>query len=283
MCVPKGGVVFFDSGIGGLTVLAECKNRLPTATFYYYGDNARAPYGNLLSRQIKRYVFEIFEKLQCLQPSAAVIACNTVTALCVESLRKKYPFPIIGAEPAVFSAAKGGGEIFVLATKATCQSERFQTLCNRAKEKYPNAAIRPFACESLAGTIEKHLTDQDFDFFPLFPKGKPASVVLGCTHYVFIKEQIQSFYNAPIYDGNAGMANRLCDFVDNFPNPLHGLNCGEPCSAGEGGRINREKRPLPTTSLFHAPVYFLGSEKELNRRIFEQTFAKSENKRGLGG
>ena len=283
MYVPKGGVVFFDSGIGGLTVLAECKKRLPNATFYYYGDNARAPYGNLSSGQIERYVFEIFESLECLQPSAAVIACNTVTALCVESLRKKYPFPIIGAEPAVFSAAKGGGEIFVLATKATCQSERFRKLCERAKEKYPNAEIRPFACELLAGTIEKHLTDPGFDFSPLFPKGKPASVVLGCTHYVFIKEQMQAFYGAPIYDGNAGMANRLCDFVDNFPNPLHGLNCGEPVWVGESGRINREQRPLLTTSLFHTPIYFLGSEKESNQRIFEQTFAKLGNKRDFSG
>lgn len=272
MYVPKGGVLFFDSGIGGLTVLAECRKRLPNATFYYYGDNARAPYGNLPSERIKRYVFEIFESLEDLQPSAAVIACNTVTALCVESLRKKYPFPIVGAEPAVFSAAKGGGEIFVLATKATQGSERFQTLCNRVLKTYPNAIIRPFACQALAGTIEKHLTDRDFDFSPLFPKGNPASVVLGCTHYVFIKEQIQAFYNAPAYDGNAGMAKRLCNFVDNFPNPLHGLNCGESFSAVERGRIHREQRPLSATSLFYAPVHFLGSEKELNRSVFEQMF-----------
>lgn len=272
MYVPKGGVLFFDSGIGGLTVLAECRKRLPTATFYYYGDNARAPYGNLPSEQIERYVFEIFESLEGLQPSAAVIACNTVTALCVESLRKKYPFPIVGAEPAVLSAAKAGGEIFVLATKATVESERFQTLCDRALKKYPNANVRPFACEVLAGTIEKHLTDRDFDFSSLLPKGNPASVVLGCTHYVFIKEQIQSFYKAPTYDGNAGIAKRLCHFVDNFPNPLHGLNCGEPFSVGEKETTNRDGRPFPATSLFHASVHFLGSEKEYNRRVFEQMF-----------
>ena len=63
MNIPKGGVVFFDSGIGGLTVLAECKQRFPNATFYYYGDNARAPYGNLPSKKIQRYVLEIFENL----------------------------------------------------------------------------------------------------------------------------------------------------------------------------------------------------------------------------
>ena len=280
MNVPKGGVVFFDSGIGGLTVLAECRKRLPFATFYYYGDNARAPYGNLPSDKIERYVLEIFENLERLQPSAAVIACNTVTALCIDALRTKYTFPIIGVEPAVFSAAKGGGEIFVLATKATRESERFHTLCDRALKKYPNAIIRPFACESLAGTIETHLTDRAFDFSPLFPKGKPASIVLGCTHYVFIKDQIQAFYGAPTYDGNVGVANRLQGFVDNFPNPLYGLNCGENFLAVESGSSNREKRPLSATAFLYPPVYFLGSEKESNKRIFEQTFAKSGNKRG---
>ena len=283
MYVPKGGVLFFDSGIGGLTVLSECRKRLPNATFYYYGDNARAPYGNLPREQIERYVLEIFEEWECLQPSAAVIACNTVTALCVNFLRKKYAFPIIGAEPAVLLAAKGGGEIFVLATKATCESERFRTLCDCASKKYSSAIIRSFACESLAGTIERHLTDQGFDFSPLFPKGKPDSVVLGCTHYVFIQEQIRTFYNAPTYDGNVGMAKRLCNFVDNFPNPLYGLNCGEPFLAGERRMGNWEQRPLSATSLSYAPVYFLGSEKETNKRIFEQTFAKLGNKRGLGG
>lgn len=281
MNVPKGGVLFFDSGIGGLTVLAECKKRLPYTTFYYYGDNARAPYGNLPSGKIERYVLEIFESIESLQPSAAVIACNTVTALCIDALRTKYTYPIIGVEPAVFSAAKAGGEIFVFATKATCESARFRSLCDRAFKKYPTAIIRPLACESLAGTIEKHLTDQAFDFSPLFPKGKPHSIVLGCTHYVFIKEQIQSFYGAPTYDGNVGVANRLRGFVDNFPNPLHGLNCGETFSAVERGIRNREKRPLSATTAFYAPVYFLGSEKELNERVFEQTFAKIRKQKGF--
>ena len=56
MGIPKGGIAFFDSGIGGLTVLNECKKRLPWKTFYYYGDNKRAPYGNLPAEKIKKYV-----------------------------------------------------------------------------------------------------------------------------------------------------------------------------------------------------------------------------------
>ena len=283
MSIPKGGIVFFDSGIGGLSVLAECRKCLPFSIFYYYGDNARAPYGNLPRDKIERYVLEIFEEMQALQPSAAVIACNTATALCIDVLRTKYSFPIIGVEPAVFLAAKGGGEIFVLATKATCESERFNALCARTEKTYPHAIIRPFACPLLAGSIEKHLTDENFDFSSHFPKGKPQSVVLGCTHYVFIKEQIESFYGAPTYDGNAGVASRLCDVVDKFANPLYGLNCGENFSSFEIGKTNRDERPLSATVLLQPQIYFLGSQKEQNKRIFEQTFAKSSGKRGSGG
>lgn len=81
MQIPQGGVAFFDSGIGGLTVLAKCKQRLPNEIFYYYGDNERAPYGNLPPDQIERYVFQAFDELQSLKIKAAVIACNTATAV----------------------------------------------------------------------------------------------------------------------------------------------------------------------------------------------------------
>ncbi|MBQ8309104.1 MAG: aspartate/glutamate racemase family protein [Clostridia bacterium] len=119
MGIPSGGVAFFDSGIGGLTVLAECKKFLPDRLFYYYGDNENAPYGNRKKETIEKYVLTAFERLRELAPQAAVVACNTATAVCVEKLRKIYSFPIVGAEPAVFAAAKRGGEIYVLATKAT--------------------------------------------------------------------------------------------------------------------------------------------------------------------
>ncbi len=268
MSIPSGGVAFFDSGIGGLTVLSECIKILPNRLFYYYGDNENAPYGNRNKQTIEQLVLAAFEKLQELKPKAAVVACNTATAVCVEKLRKIYPFPIVGAEPAVLAAAKKGGEIYVLATKATCESKRFQALCHRATEKYPSARLRPFPCENLAGEIEKHLLDKTYDFSALFPKGNPSAVVLGCTHYVYIAEQIQRFYGCETYDGNKGIANRLRSFVDNLPNPYNGLNCGKLCATTRNHPNAREvihKTPS---------VYFLGSQKTVNEHVFEQMFAK---------
>lgn len=268
MGIPSGGVAFFDSGIGGLTVLAECKKFFPDRLFYYYGDNENAPYGNRKKETIEKYVLTAFEKLQELAPQAAVVACNTATAVCVEKLRKIYSFPIVGAEPAVFAAAKRGGEIYVLATKATCESVRFRELCRRAAEKYPSARLLPFPCERLAGEIEDHLLDQNYDFSALLPKGYPNAVVLGCTHYVYIAEQIKNFYGCETYDGNTGMANRLRSFVDNSPNPYNGLNCGK---LGVTTRNHLDElKVIPQKQ----PVYFLGSQKTVNERVFEQMFAK---------
>ena len=110
---PKGGIAFFDSGIGGLTTLSACLDYAKARNFsginyYYYGDNFRAPYGNLSDKQIFSYVDEIFSRFQALEVSAAVLACNTATAVCAERLREKYPFPIIGIEPSILPAMREG-------------------------------------------------------------------------------------------------------------------------------------------------------------------------------
>ncbi len=245
MNIPKGGVAFFDSGIGGLTVLAECQKHIKDTFFYYLGDNLRAPYGNLPKQTVCAYVDEMFETLAPLQPRAAVVACNTATALRIERLREKYAFPIIGAEPAVFTAAKNGGDIFVLSTRATYESQRFQTLCGRAERSYPNARLHLHACDGLAGEIERNLFSPKWDVAPFLPTGNPDSVVLGCTHYVFLKKQIQTFYQATIYDGNEGIAKRL--------------------------QSELLKNPEKSND-FQGQVFFLGRAKWSNKYVYEQMF-----------
>ena len=104
MRIPKGGIAFFDSGIGGMTVLSACEKQINNEIFYYYGDNFHAPYGNLPIYKIKKYVHKAFKLFESLQVKAVVIACNTVTAVCIDELRRKYTFPIIGVEPALMKA-----------------------------------------------------------------------------------------------------------------------------------------------------------------------------------
>ena len=209
MKIPVGGIAFFDSGVGGLTVLDCCQKRFTNEKFYYFGDNERAPYGNQPPDLIRRYVDESFSVFKQLEIKAVVLACNTVTALCIDELRARYPFPIIGAEPAVVSAAKRGGEVFVLTTRATFNSTRFHALCAKVRLKYPQAHITPYSCDGLAGGIEERLTDEFYDFTRFLPRGSPNAVVLGCTHYLYIKEKIKNFYGCEVFDGNEGIAQRL--------------------------------------------------------------------------
>lgn len=209
MAFLQRGVAFFDSGIGGLTVLSACEKLLPNENFYYYGDNTNAPYGNLPKEQIRVYVKQAFDLFARLHVKAAVIACNTVTALFADELRRRYDFPIIGAEPAVLQAAKCGGEIYVLTTRATYESTRFQNLCDSAGRRYPNAKIIKIPCDGLAGEIENKIGEREATFQKFLPAGNPSAIVLGCTHYIYIKEYIRARYACPVFDGNEGIANRL--------------------------------------------------------------------------
>ena len=267
MRIAKGGIAFFDSGIGGLTVLAECKKRFPNEIFYYYGDNRHAPYGNRSNKQIQNLVERAVKKLLRFHIKALVLACNTATAVCVERLRERYDFPIIGAEPALLSAVGVADEVLILSTKATNQSPRFRALLKKAKRRAANTRWIDYPCERLAGEIEKNIFNAAYDYTPLLPPCNPQAVVLGCTHYIYIKEQIQNFYGCKIFDGNEGIANRLESVLS--PKTENG----------------REEQPLVTPFPFApknisqnpqnpAPVFFLGSRKIHNFRVYEQMFVK---------
>jgi len=291
MKIPKGGIAFFDSGIGGLTVMAECQKHIHNQMFYYYGDNAHAPYGNLPPDVIRGYVAEAFQTFSRLNVKAAVIACNTATALCIDELRQTYDFPIIGTEPAVMLAAKQGGDIFVLVTRATYESERFQYLCELARKEYPLAKIIPFPCDALAGEIEQNLFNPLYDFTSFLPRGQPSAVVLGCTHYIYIKEKIAQFYGCTVFDGNEGIAKRLCKtlqalknreerpLVNNFKekmdfattdahkekeNDLYGISLGD----------KKEKISQKSTQKEEncSSIFFLGSGKKYSKWANEQMF-----------
>ncbi len=262
MGIPKGGIAFFDSGIGGLTVLQACKKRLPQAIFYYYGDNGNAPYGNLPPKTIGKYVRKAFRKFARLQVQAAVLACNTATALCAEALRKKYPFPIIGAEPALRVGAKQGNEVLVLATKATLESPRFQALYRRTAAEFPLVRFLAAPCEGLAGEIEAHLQTSGWDFTSHFPKATPDVVVLGCTHYVYVARQIEAFYRCLVVDGNEGIARRL-------ESVLVALEQKGGAPKEKRGFCKRKEKNFARSQ---DGIYFLGGYANHNLHIYEQMF-----------
>lgn len=208
-CKPDS-VFVFDSGIGGLNLLYECAVRVPTAHYYFISDNVNVPYGNKSAEEIYRLTRKALEGIEEYSPAALVIACNTITAHCIGELRKDYPFPVIGIQPAVKPAAKHGGKCLVLATESTVHSESFTSLVARCQ----GAEFKVVGCRQLAEYIESHI----FDLPPNLPSGllpdvKADSVVLGCTHYSFVKKQIEEYYSCPVFDGATGTADHFAEIV----------------------------------------------------------------------
>ncbi|MDE5729428.1 MAG: aspartate/glutamate racemase family protein [Clostridia bacterium] len=204
---PAAKVCFFDSGIGGLNLFYNCSQKLRGADLYYYADNFNVPYGNLSASEITAKADKIFFEISKQNPSAAVVACNTVTATCAGYLRAKYDFPIIGIQPAVKPAA-AAGSCTVLATAATANSAALKELVVR----FGNGRTEVIGCPQLAAYIENNIFNiEESKVAAILPQEvKTDGVVLGCTHYAFIKEIIAKKYGCPVYDGIDGTAARLC-------------------------------------------------------------------------
>lgn len=203
--VSNPTVCFFDSGIGGLCLLYECVKRLPDINFTYFSDNANVPYGSLAQNRLIELTDCVFDEISKLNPAAAVIACNTVTARCIEHVRAKYSFETVGIQPAIKPAA-AVGKCLVLATPSTVESDSMKTLV----DKYGNSRTVASACPDLAEYIENNVENLDEGYIKkLLPKIKCDSVVLGCTHYIYIKETVKEFYNCPVFDGIAGTRDNL--------------------------------------------------------------------------
>ena len=208
MLTDNPSVCFFDSGIGGLNLLYECVRRLPRVDFTYFADNFHVPYGNYSHDELIRLTDAVFSEINLLKPSAAVVACNTVTAQCIDFLRKKYQFNIIGIQPAVKPASAVGGKCLLLATQATAKSVAVKSLV----DKYGNGVTEIVACPDLAGYIEENIYNLSPEGVKkLLPDIKADSVVLGCTHYVFAKDIIKDYYKCPVFDGIEGTAVHLCE------------------------------------------------------------------------
>ena len=197
---PTIGV--FDSGFGGLTVLAALIQKLPHARFAFSGDTARLPYGSKSRRTVARYAAESAQFLVREQGAEfLVIACNTASALALDAIQDAVPVPVLGViEPGASAArdASQTGDVLVVATDATVQSHAYKAACAaknlRAYEK---------ACPLLVplveeGWINHHVTDAVVRIYlgeltsDAAAAGMSAdTLVLGCTHYPLLRPLIE--------------------------------------------------------------------------------------------
>lgn len=203
----------FDSGIGGLHVLRELFNRSLNTELYYLSDTEHVPYGNLSRSQILQYVINCFRLFEQIGVDAVVIACNTATAMCIQELRTQFDFCIVGMQPAVKQALKYHASTMVLATPATIDSVSFHHLI----DQYEPSRVSTFACPRLAKNIEENVNCLDkIDILSHLPLTHAESIVLGCTHYIYLKQAIRSIYQCPVYDGIVGTVDHLCKKVGIF-------------------------------------------------------------------
>lgn len=208
---------FLDSGVGGLSVLREAIKIMPNENYIYFGDSKNAPYGVKPTKVIRDLTFNVVDFLIEKGIKGLVVACNTATSAAVSELRRVYPdIPLVGIEPAIKPAVElnRSGKILIMATPMTIKQEKFNLLLNKYKEK---AEIVPIPCAGLMEFIEdgilsgEELEEYLEEKLSIYDKSEISSIVLGCTHYPFVKDVIAKIVgsNVIIMDGGEGTAREI--------------------------------------------------------------------------
>lgn len=234
----------FDSGLGGLSVLCEIRRLLPAESLLYVADSGHVPYGERSTDFIRGRSLAIADFLLGQGAKALVVACNTATAAAVNELRSRYDLPLIGMEPAVkpATAATRSGVVGVLATTGTLQSAKFAALLDRFAG---TTRVLTQPCPGLVECIERgELASPATEALlrrlvePLLSAGCDT-LILGCTHYPFIKPLLQRLVPTQVVLIDTGTAvarqlqarlaeQQLLAPLDNRPAPVRFWSSGDP-------------------------------------------------------
>ena len=194
----------FDSGVGGLTVAREIMRNLPKEDIVYFGDTARVPYGSKSKDNIIRYSRQIIHFLQTKGVKAIVIACNTASALALDTVKHEFDIPIIGVvEPGARAAlaVTENKKIGVIGTEATVRSSMYEKII---KGINPEVSVIGKACPLFVPLVEegfkKHqVTDEIIDYYLASLKQSDIdALILGCTHYPLVRSKIKEYVGEKI-------------------------------------------------------------------------------------
>lgn len=194
----------FDSGVGGLTVAREIMRNLPKEDIVYFGDTARVPYGSKSKDNIIRYSRQIIHFLQTKGVKAIVIACNTASALALDTVKHEFDIPIIGVvEPGARAAlaVTENKKIGVIGTEATVRSSMYEKII---KGINPEVSVIGKACPLFVPLVEegfkKHqVTDEIIDYYLASLKQSDIdALILGCTHYPLLRSKIKEYVGEKI-------------------------------------------------------------------------------------
>ncbi len=243
----------FDSGLGGLSVLSTLVRVLDYEQYIYYGDSINAPYGIQSVKNVLQFSHDIVNWFIRRDVKAIVIACNTATSVSAQYLRQTYDIPIIGMEPAIkpavehfkYNSCNGDKKIAVMATDITLREKKFSDLLSTMDS---NHNIIKIPCPSLVPLVEKgiiigkNVENAIKECFYAQGINKELfddiySIVLGCTHFSFLKEAIYNVFGnkISIFDGNEGTAKHLKRMVELHAITQHSSGMGS--FHGANGRI----------------------------------------------
>ena len=211
-------IAFFDSGVGGISVLREAVKLLAPEDFLFFGDSANAPYGTRPREEILRLTLAHAARFYQRGIKALVIACNTATSAAINELRRIYTdIPVIGIEPALKPAALMSlhPTVLVMATPGTVNGNKFHDLLGHYTDR---ADVIPLGCPGLMEFVENGDTDgPEVTAYltallsPYLRQNPIDAIVLGCTHYPFVAPVIRRIAGdgVKIFDGGKGTAREL--------------------------------------------------------------------------
>lgn len=201
----------FDSGVGGLSVLAHIHRHLPAERLLYVADSAYMPYGCRASRDVEKRCLKLARFFVEHEAKALVVACNTATSMAIDALRQQLDIPVIGMEPAIKPAVSGSraGVVGVLATIGTVNSSKFNLLMSRYAG-HARLIVQPapglVECVERGELQAKQTRDLLATYLePLMAAGMDT-LVLGCTHYPFLMPLIRQLLGEEVMIVDTGPA-----------------------------------------------------------------------------
>ncbi len=243
-------IAFFDSGIGGLSVLAEALRRFSGAEFLYFADEDHVPYGTKSRTEIVRLSLDAVGFLVSRGADAVVVACNTATSAAISELRSAFSVPVIGMEPAVKLAADsfGARPTLLIATPLTISGEKLARLVGRLECEtwsLPLPRLVEFAqdLEFDSPAVRAYLREE----LAKFELERLGSLVLGCTHFNYFKDVLREILpsHVRIIDGIDGTLNRLASELggglklacgEDLPSRMPKFNAGSESIKGKNKR-----------------------------------------------
>lgn len=190
-------IAVFDSGLGGLTVTAEIHRRLPSEALVFLADRARVPYASLSPALITRYALECFDYLYSFEPKVIVVACNTVSAVCIDEIRARYSCPVIDVITPTADAAAAAtktNRIGVLATTATVKRRAYD---DQLSGRIGGVQVFSQGCPLFVPLVEEGWTRGEIPekivrhYLESVIAAHVDTAVLGCTHYEYFRDLLQ--------------------------------------------------------------------------------------------